>query len=220
MMKEDATGKKNEPTNKKEGAKEEGAAPKHIRVAYSDKRRTKIIYVVSGLAVLLVTCVLAVVFSLVAIQPRVPRFVLEDLYVDDDHLSNSSVIVKLSSTNPSYKTSVYYSNMNLHMRVRKFFDYETESVSLESKLQEPREDVTWTAVVANDNDNVRPIGAFKGRDGKADGDVIADMKIQWKSKIFRSPKFGLRVTCSVLVRLKDLSSADTKLKSACSHHLI
>lgn len=85
---------KEEATTKKTEAKEEGAEKKHIQVVYSDKRKKTIIYVSSAL-ILLIICVCA--FGYVAIQPRVPRFRLDNLYVFP--LSNSSVMVSFFNLN-------------------------------------------------------------------------------------------------------------------------
>lgn len=106
--------------------------------------------------------------------------------------------------------------MNLHVRV--LGNFETESVLVENKLQEPRGFATWTAVVATNNDKVRPSGTFLVRNGLADGDVIADLMIQWKWWIFSSAERGYQVRCPVLLRLEDLSSAIAKPMSTCSHH--
>ncbi|XP_006295918.2 NDR1/HIN1-like protein 1 [Capsella rubella] len=183
---------------------------------YTYKRRRCIISFVPVL-VFLIICLFVPIISYVVIQPRVPRFVLEDLYVDS-HSKNSSVIVKLSSTNPSHNTSVNYINMNLHIRV--LGGFETERVFLGGTFQQkPRSTKTWEAVVAKNNDTGNPTGAFLVRHGEANGDVIADMKIQWKRGIFSPLKFGLQVTCPVLLNLKDLSYADTiRTMSTCSHH--
>lgn len=92
MKKEEATMKKEEATMKKTEAEEEGTTPKHIRVVYSDSTKSRcLIYSVSALVmlILIITCVST--FSYIAIQPRVPSFMLEDLYVDP--LANSSVMV-------------------------------------------------------------------------------------------------------------------------------
>lgn len=124
--------------------------------------------------------------------------------------------MQLSSTNPSPKSSVYYTQMKIHVRV--LADFETEGVFLENKLQEPRGVATWTAVVATNSNEVRPSGTFLVRNGLADGDVIADLMIQWKSGIFSSSKYGYQVRCPVLLRLEDLSSAIAKPMSTCSHH--
>jgi len=99
MKKNGPTTKREEPTKKKTEAKEEGAAAsKHNRVVYSDKSRclskngkTIIYFGVPAALILLIICVFA--FNYIAIQPRVPRFMLEDLYVDP--LSNTSVIVSV-----------------------------------------------------------------------------------------------------------------------------
>ncbi|KAL9842177.1 hypothetical protein AtNW77_Chr2g0246691 [Arabidopsis thaliana] len=203
MKKNGPTTKREEPTKKKTEAKEEGAAAsKHSRVVYSDKSRclskngkTIIYFGVPAALILLIICVFA--FNYIAIQPRVPRFMLEDLYVDP--LSNTSVIVKLSSTNPSYKSSVYYRKISLH-------------------VLEPRTVRLWTAVIANNNDNGKPTGAFLVRHGMYYGHVIADIVFQWKSGIFSFKEFGLHVRCPVLLRLEDLSSATIRAGSTCSQH--
>ncbi|AEC07966.1 hypothetical protein ISN45_At02g021360 [Arabidopsis thaliana x Arabidopsis arenosa] len=220
MKKNGPTTKREEPTKKKTEAKEEGAAAsKHSRVVYSDKSRclskngkTIIYFGVPAALILLIICVFA--FNYIAIQPRVPRFMLEDLYVDP--LSNTSVIVKLSSTNPSYKSSVYYRKISLHVLVGEKF--ETESVFLQSRRQEPRTVRLWTAVIANNNDNGKPTGAFLVRHGMYYGHVIADIVFQWKSGIFSFKEFGLHVRCPVLLRLEDLSSATIRAGSTCSQH--
>ncbi|KAG7572686.1 hypothetical protein ISN44_As09g010430 [Arabidopsis suecica] len=106
--------------------------------------------------------------------------------------------------------------MSLHVLVPG--DFETESVFLQSKRQEPREVTTWTAVVANNNDNFKRTGDFLVRHGIAYGYVIADIMFQWKSGIFSFRKFGLRVRCPVLLRLEDFSSASRAL-FPCSQHL-
>ncbi|CAL9234486.1 unnamed protein product [Arabidopsis halleri] len=198
-------------------AKEEGAAAsKHIRLVCSNKRKNKIkkiitIYFgVSAALILLIICVFA--FGYLATQPRVPQFMLEGLYVDPN---SPSVFVNLSSTNPSSKSSVYYSKLSLYVLVPG--DFETKSVFLQSTRQKPREVTTWTAVVANNNDNLKRTGDFLVRDGKADGYVIADIMFQWKSSIFSFRKFGLRVRCPVSLILDDLRSA-IKAESICSQH--
>lgn len=124
--------------------------------------------------------------------------------------------VKLSSNNPSPKSSVYYSKIGLRVWVEG--DFETESVFLDSTLQHTRGVVTWTAVVATNSDSAKPSGSFQVRDGVTKGDVIADLSIQWKSGIFWSSKFSLRVRCPVLLNLKDLTSTVSKPMSSCSHH--
>ncbi|KAG7642249.1 hypothetical protein ISN44_As02g021810 [Arabidopsis suecica] len=220
MKKNEPTTKKEDPTKKKTEVKEEGAAAsKHNRVVYSDKSRclskngkTIIYFGVPAALFLLIICVFA--FSYIAIQPRVPRFMLEDLYVDP--LSNTSVIVKLSSTNPSSESSVYYREISLHVLVGEKF--ETESVFLQSRRQEPRTVRLWTAVIANNNDNGKPTGAFLVRHGMYYGHVIADIVFQWKSGIFSFKEFGLHVRCPVLLRLEDLSSATIRAGSTCSQH--
>lgn len=90
MKKEEATMKKTEAPTKKSEAKEEGAVSKHIRVVYSDKRKRGIICSIASI-VLLIICVSA--FGYICIQPRVPLFILDDLYVDS--VSNSSLMVSV-----------------------------------------------------------------------------------------------------------------------------
>ncbi|CAH8263862.1 unnamed protein product [Arabidopsis lyrata] len=148
----------------------------------------------------------------VAASKHIRLFMLEDLYVDPH---SPSVFVNLSSTNPSSKSSVYYSKLSLHVLVPG--DFETETVFLQSKRQKPREVTTWTAVLANNNDNLKRTWDFLVSHGIADGYVIADIKFQWKSGIFSFRKFGLHVRCPVLLILDDLSST-SRAVFPCSQH--
>ncbi|CAL9234489.1 unnamed protein product, partial [Arabidopsis halleri] len=173
----------------------------------------KIITIYFGVSAALILLTISFfAFSYLATQPRVPQFMLEDLYVDPQ---SPSVFVNLSSTNPSSKSSVYYSKLSLHVLVPG--DFETETVFLQSKRQKPREVTTWTAVLANNNDNLKRTWDFLVIHGIADGYVIADIMFQWKSSIFSFRKFGLHVRCPVLLILDDLSSA-SRAVFPCSQH--
>ncbi|KAJ4903101.1 Late embryogenesis abundant (LEA) hydroxyproline-rich glycoprotein family [Raphanus sativus] len=141
----------------------------------------------------------------------VPRFMLDDVSLDP--VSGSKVLVKLSSTNPS-SSRIYYSEMSLHVQMEEIF--ETERVLLQSTVQAPHERTTWTGVVARNNVNSdKPDGTFQMRDGVENGDVIAEVKIQKNMLIFKSKKRRLRVTCPVLLNLKDLTAVVSRPMSTC-----
>ncbi|KAL0741008.1 hypothetical protein Bca4012_082521 [Brassica carinata] len=212
MKKEEATTKKTEakeagaPTKKTE-AKEAGAT---LTVTYKDiqnKRKLKV-----GLYVFLAAIVLAGLLALILslIKVRDPQFMLDDVSLDP--ISGSKVLVKLSSTNPS-SSSLSYSDMSLYVQIEEIF--ETERVFLQSTVQKPHERTTWTGVVARDNvNNDRPDGTFQMRDGVENGNVIAEVKIKKKSLMF-SQKSRLRVTCPVLLNLKDLTAVVSRPMSTC-----
>ncbi|KAG2308387.1 hypothetical protein Bca52824_028135 [Brassica carinata] len=212
MKKEEATTKKTEakeagaPTKKTE-AKEAGAT---LTVTYKDiqnKRKLKV-----GLYVFLAAFVLAGLLALILtlIKVRDPQFMLDDVSLDP--ISGSKVLVKLSSTNPS-SSSLSYSDMSLYVQIEEIF--ETERVFLQSTVQKPHERTTWTGVVARNNvNNDRPDGTFQMRDGVENGNVIAEVKIKKKSLMF-SQKSRLRVTCPVLLNLKDLTAVVSRPMSTC-----
>ncbi|KAF8098250.1 hypothetical protein N665_0270s0022 [Sinapis alba] len=199
--------KKEEATTKKEEAKEAGAT-----LTVDSKDIQKNIKPKIALFVFVAVIVLSAFFALLFtfIKVPVPRFMLDDVSLDP--VSRSKVLVKLSSTNPS-SSIIYYSELSLHVRIEEIF--ETERVFLQSTLQEPHERTTWTGVVARNNvKNDMPEGTFQMRDGVENGDVIAEVKIQKKSWMFNS-KSRLRVTCPVLLNLKDLTAAVSRPMCAC-----
>ncbi|KAG2327351.1 hypothetical protein Bca4012_036360 [Brassica carinata] len=172
---------------------EEGAS---LSVSYEDiqqKRITKI-FVISCVPIVLLLLGLIAIFTL--IKPPVPQFMLDDLSVDP--VSNSSLVVNLSSTNPSYTTDIYYSKMSVGVKIEGIF--QTESVFLQSTLQKPHERTLWTAVVAINMTN----GSLGMRDGlmKA-GDVVAHVNILGKFGILKN---SLLVTCPILNDLKAIIS--------------
>ncbi|XP_009140786.1 uncharacterized protein LOC103864771 [Brassica rapa] len=198
--------KKEEPTTKKTEAKEAGAT---ITVKYEDiqKKRKRRVAIYVTVAVFVLVVLVSLIFILTKV--RVPRFMLDDVSLDP--ISRSKVLVKLSSTNPS-SSRLYYSEMSLHVRIEEFF--ETERVYLQSTLQEPHERTTWTGVVARNNVNDKPGGTFQMSEGEENGDVIVEVKIQKKSSMFH-PKRTLRVTCPVLLSLKDLTAGVSRPMRTC-----
>ncbi|VVB16497.1 unnamed protein product [Arabis nemorensis] len=200
---------KTEAPTKKTEVKEEGTMSKHKRVVYSDKRKIKKYSLVAAVLLIIILCVFVIVYK--SIQPR-PLFILEDLYVDS--VSNSSLMVKLLSTNPSSKSSLYYSKIG--MRVWVEGNFETERVFLANTFQKPKSVLAWTAAVATNSNNARINGSFQMRDGVTKGNVIVDLSIQWKSGILSSSKFSSRIRCPLLLNLKDLTSAVSKPMSSCS----
>ncbi|CAH8341962.1 unnamed protein product [Eruca vesicaria subsp. sativa] len=206
--KEDATTKKEEATTKKPEAKESGATFTVNCEDIQKKRKLKVtIYVIVIVAVIVLAGLFGLIFTLFKVP--VPRFMLDDVSLDP--ISSSKVLVKLSSTNPSSST-LYYSEMSLHVQLEEIF--ETERVYLQSTLQEPDERTTWTGVVARNNAQYdKPDGTFQVRDGVENGNVIAEVKIQKKSCMFNSKR--LRVTCPVLFNLKDLTAVISRPMCTC-----
>ncbi|ESQ50141.1 hypothetical protein EUTSA_v10002219mg [Eutrema salsugineum] len=196
---------KEEAATKKTEAKEEGTTSKHKSISYKDINKKKSVKIIGFIGVLIIIGVASAVMYY-ANKPPVPRFMLDDLYVDP--LSKSSVLVKLSSTNPSSST-LHYSKGSLLVQIEGIF--ETDRVFLQETSQEPHERTTWTAVVAS-NKKDEPNGSFQMRNGITNGVVIADLKI-YKSSIFKT---SLRVRCPVVLNLKDLTSTVSKPMVTCS----
>ncbi|CAN7128052.1 unnamed protein product [Brassica rapa subsp. narinosa] len=177
---------KNKPTRKLE----EGAS---LSVSYEDiqQKREQKILVWSCAAVGLLLLGLVVILTL--IHPPVPQFMLDDLSVDP--VSNSSLVVNLSSTNPSYTTDIYYSKMSVDVQIEGIF--QSESVFLQSTLQKPHERTPWTAVVTINKTN----GSLGMRDGSMK--VVAHVNILGKFGILKN---SLVVTCPILNDLKAIVS--------------
>ncbi|CAH8302639.1 unnamed protein product [Eruca vesicaria subsp. sativa] len=181
---------KGQAKTKKTEAKEEGVT---FRVSYEDiqgKRNMKIVFY-AFVAFVLLGLGLIGIFHL--IKPPVPLFMLDDLSVDQ--VSNSSVVVTLSSNNPSHTTNIYYSEVSVGVQIKGIF--RSDSVNLQSTLQETRERTPWTTVVAiNNGNNVNTNGSLGIIDGlMKNGDVVAHVKILGKFGILKN---SLLYTCPIM----------------------
>ncbi|KAI7997597.1 NDR1/HIN1-like protein 1 [Camellia lanceoleosa] len=169
---------------------------------HKDKRRKRLRRFCGGLLILIFIILIIVLLVWAILQPKKPRFVLQDatvyaFNVTAPNFLTSTILVTIASRNPNDKIGVYYDKLDI------FAIYQNQQITYYTAIpptyQGHKEIIVWSPIVSGVNVPVAPYnGVGLGQD-QADGTVILTIKIQgqvrFKVGTFISGHYRLSVNC-------------------------
>ncbi|XP_051131262.1 NDR1/HIN1-like protein 1 [Andrographis paniculata] len=173
---------------------------------HKNKRRKLLRRCCAGFLILAFLVLLAVLIIWAILQPKEPRFLLQDATVFNLNVSAPNVIsttiqLTISSRNPNSRIGIYYE------RLRVYANYNNQQITTPTGIPpvyQGHKDVNiWSPFIFGANVPVAPYnGLLLGQD-KSNGGVNfkfkIDGRVKWKVGAFVSGRYHLHVTCPAFV---------------------
>ncbi|KAI7998363.1 NDR1/HIN1-like protein 1 [Camellia lanceoleosa] len=169
---------------------------------HKDKRRKRLRRFCGGLLILMFIILIIVLLVWAILQPKKPRFVLQDatvyaFNVTAPNFLTSTILVTIASRNPNDKIGVYYDKLDI------FAIYQNQQITyytaIPSTYQGHKEVNVWSPIVSGVNVPVAPYNGVGLSQDQADGTVILTIKVQgrvrFKVGTFISGHYHLSVNC-------------------------
>ncbi|KAL9150227.1 hypothetical protein ABFS82_12G156200 [Erythranthe guttata] len=172
----------------------------------------------------IVLIIILLVWSI--LQPRKPRFTLQDATIFNLNVSAPNVIsttiqVTVNSHNPNSKIGIYYDRMNVYAI------YHSQQITYYTAIppvyQGTKEDNVWSPFIYGDNVPVAPYNGQALGEDQSDGAINMLIKIngrvKWKCGSFISGRYHLHITCPAYIPLGNSKNTGIVVGNAVKYKL-
>ncbi|KAL0344844.1 UNVERIFIED_CONTAM: NDR1/HIN1-like protein 1 [Sesamum radiatum] len=160
------------------------------------------------------------------LQPRKPRFTLQDatifnLNVSAPNVISATVQVTVNSRNPNSKIGIYYDRMNVYAT---YHNQQITYYTVIPPVYQGHKDVNvWSPFIYGNNVPVAPYnGVALGQD-QSNGAISLTIKIngrvRWKVGSFISGRYHLHITCPAYIPLGNSKNTGIVIGSAVKYQL-
>ncbi|KAL2229259.1 NDR1/HIN1-like protein 1 [Sesamum indicum] len=160
------------------------------------------------------------------LQPRKPRFTLQDatifnLNVSAPNVISTTVQVTVNSRNPNSKIGIYYDRMNVYAT---YHNQQITYYTVIPPVYQGHKDVNvWSPFIYGNNVPVAPYnGVALGQD-KSNGAISLTIKIngrvRWKVGSFISGRYHLHITCPAYIPLGNSKNTGIVIGNAVKYQL-
>ncbi|KAK4432612.1 NDR1/HIN1-like protein 1 [Sesamum alatum] len=160
------------------------------------------------------------------LQPRKPRFTLQDatifnLNVSAPNVISTTVQVTVNSRNPNSKIGIYYDRMNVYAT---YHNQQITYYTVIPPVYQGHKDVNvWSPFIYGNNVPVAPYnGVALGQD-QSNGAISLTIKIngrvRWKVGSFISGRYHLHITCAAYIPLGNSKNTGIVIGNAVKYQL-
>ncbi|CAN8316566.1 unnamed protein product [Cochlearia groenlandica] len=146
----------------------------------------------------------------IILQPRKPRFILQDATVFSFNLSQPNLLssnfqVTIATRNPNSRIGIYYDRLHVYAT------YRNQQITLRTAIpptyQGHKEDNVWSPFIYGNAVPIAPYNAVALGDEKNRGTVPliirADGRVRWKVGTVITGKYHLHVRCEAYINIGD-----------------
>ncbi|KAI3822692.1 hypothetical protein L1987_10288 [Smallanthus sonchifolius] len=192
---------------------------------HGDKKK-KIKRIGIGLGILAAIVLLIFFITWAILQPKKPRFVLQDATIYGFNVSapillSSNFQVTVSARNPNSKIGIYYDQLNI------FATYHSQQITYFTVIQpvyQGHKDVNiWSPFVYGTNVPVAPYNGAALTQDQSNGAISLVIKlngrVRWKVGSFISGRFHLHVTCQAYIPFGNKNSGIARVVTGVKYQL-
>ncbi|WOG98259.1 hypothetical protein DCAR_0417600 [Daucus carota subsp. sativus] len=194
---------------------------------HKDRRKRIIRRVCSVLLVILFICLLTFLIIWAVLQPKKPRFTLQDatIYAFNvtavPNLLTSNFQVTVTSRNPNSKIGIYYDKLDI------FATYRSQQITYFTTIlpayQGHKDTNVWSPFIYGTNVPVAPYNGVALSQDQASGDILLMIKmngrVRWKVGSFTSGRYHIHVTCPAYIPFGNNRNSGIAVGSAVKYQL-
>ncbi|KAL3379368.1 hypothetical protein AABB24_000199 [Solanum stoloniferum] len=177
---------------------------------HKSKKKKLIRRCCAGFLIFLFLALLTILIVWAILQPKKPRFILQDttiftFNVSAPNIFSTSIQTTIYARNPNSKIGIYYDNMDIYAM------YHNQQITYYTQIPpvyQGHKDVNiWSPFVYGNNIPIAPYNGPGLSEDQQNGGVWLDFKIdgrvKWKVGSITTGHYHLHVTCSAYVPLGD-----------------
>ncbi|GER45897.1 late embryogenesis abundant protein [Striga asiatica] len=193
---------------------------------HKNKRRKILQRCCGGLIVLLFLLLLVILIVWAVLQPRKPRFVLQDatifvLNVSAPNVISTTLQVTVTSHNPNSRIGIYYDR--LAVRANYHNQQITYATAIPAVYQGHKDLNVWSPFIYANNVPIAPYNGIALAQDQSAGAVRLTIKIdgrvKWRVGTFVSGRYHIHVTCPAYIPLGNSKSTGIVVGNAIKYQL-
>ncbi|KAL8505176.1 hypothetical protein ACS0TY_016404 [Phlomoides rotata] len=193
---------------------------------HESSRRERARRCAAGLLIFIFVFLLIILITWSILQPKKPRFTLQDatifnLNISAPNVISSTVQVTVNSRNPNSKIGIYYDKMDVYAT---YHNQQITYYSVIPPVYQGHKDVNvWSPFIYGNNVPVAPYNGIALSQDKSDGAINLIIRIngrvRWKVGSFISGRYHLHVTCSAYIPIGNSRNTGIVVGNAVKYQL-
>ncbi|KAK4414778.1 NDR1/HIN1-like protein 1 [Sesamum alatum] len=197
------------------------------KVCSGEKRKRRIIRrCCAGLFIFNFIVLLVILITWAVLQPKKPRFTLEEatfftLNVSAANVISAAIQVTVNARNPNSRIGIYYDKLDVYATYRN--QQITYYTGIPAFYQGHKDVNIWSPFIYGNNVRVAPHNGLALSQDQLDGDVRLiikiDGRVKWKVGSFVSRRYHIHVACPAFIHLENTNKTGVLIGGEAKYEL-
>lgn len=193
---------------------------------HKDRRRKRIRQCCAGFLILSFIILLVVLIVWAILQPKKPRFILQDatiflLNVSAPNIISTSIQVTINSRNPNSRIGIYYDKLDVYAT---YHSQQVTYYTIIPPVYQGHKDVNiWSPFVYGNDVPVAPYNGLALSQDQSNGAIFMvfkmDGRVKWKVGSFVSGRYHLHVSCPAYIPIGNSRNTGIVVGTAVKYQL-